>query len=309
MDNETLIAEFVAYQRGKGLADRTIDNRLSIITRLARTSTLRETTVFELRRILGMPGIKASSRRTYRGALIAFFSFLHEDGIRDDDPSAKLPRIKVPKGEPRPLSPDQVDRMLASGAYKRTRAMILLGYYQGFRAAMIARVDGDDVTLPLDERGEVARDEDGQILGGTIRTIGKGSKERVLPLHPMIAELALSMPRHGLWFAARDGSARPIRSQSVSALITKAMRRAGIADPTLSPHSLRHGFGTDLVEAGVDIRVVQELMMHDSLATTQIYTRVSEQRKRAAIVALPSRAVPGRSGRGPTGFGRKKIAA
>lgn len=70
-------------------------------------------------------------------------------------------------------------------------------------------------------------------------------------------------------------------------LITKAKKRAGITDPKLTPHSLRHAFGTELVEAGVDIRVIQELMMHESLQTTQIYTGVPEERKRVALVALP----------------------
>ncbi len=160
--------------------------------------------------------------------------------------------------------------------------MILIGYYQGFRVSQIARVRGDHIDLE----------------SMTVYTLGKGGKERVLPLHPVIAELAKTMPRVGWWFPARDGRDAPIKGHSVTYLISTAIRRAGILDPTLTPHSLRHSFGTDLVEAGVDIRVVQELMMHSSLETTQIYTRVSEQRKRSGILNLAPIPLPRRSGRG-----------
>lgn len=205
----------------------------------------------------------------------AFYAWAVEDGLRDDDPTGRLAPVHVPKGEPRPFTQDQIDRMLR-GAYKRTRAMILIGYYQGFRASSISRVRGDDIDID----------------GMTIRTIGKGSKTRTLPLHPVIAELAASMPREDWWFPARGGRPGHIASESVTDLITRAKKRAGITDPTLTPHSLRHAFGSDLVEEGVDIRVVQELMMHESLSTTQIYTRVSDRRKREGISALPVRAIP-----------------
>ena len=97
--------------------------------------------------------------------------------------------------------------------------------------------------------------------------------------------------------SARGGRAGHIHPASVTDLITKAKRRAGITDPHPTPHSLRHAFGTELVEEGVDIRVIQELMMHESLQTTQIYAGVSERRKRAAMEALPSIVAPDRSGR------------
>lgn len=284
-DNASLEA-FAAYQRGKNLADTTIRNRDSILRSL-RTSTgksLHDVTVHDLRLFVGRPGISAGSRRTCRNALVAYFRFALEEGYRDDDPSARLPSVQVPRGEPRPFSLEQIDAMLVSGAYKRTRAMILLGYYQGFRVSSIAAVRGRDIDLSEN----------------TIRTVGKGGKARVLPLHPVIAELALTMPRDGWWFPARKGRSGHIRPSGVTDLITKAKRRAGIRDEDLTPHSLRHAFGTDLVDAGVDIRVVQELMMHESLATTQIYTGISAKRKREGIHALAPRQIPERSGRPAT---------
>ncbi|MCK8465878.1 tyrosine-type recombinase/integrase [Microbacterium sp. KSW4-16] len=282
-DREAL-AMFIDYQRAQNLAETTIRNRRSILTTFARkTGMLVDCDVFTLRRYIGRDEpVSAGTRRTERGALIAFYTFLHDEGLRDDNPATKLPVVRVPKGQPRPFTAEQIDAMLTSGAYTKTRAMILLGYYQGFRVSSIARVHGDDIDR----------------AGMTIGTVVKGGKIRRLPLHEVIAELSLSMPRHGYWFPARDGSAGHIRPSSVTDLITKAKLRAGILDEKLTPHSLRHAFGTDLVEQGVDIRVVQELLAHEHLSTTQIYTAVSERRKQDGIRTLSPRAVPEHSGRG-----------
>lgn len=273
---------FDDYQRAQKLAATTIRNRRSILTSLAKRAVrLLTIDVFSLRRHFGRDDLTAGTMRTYRGATIAFFTFLCAEGLRDDNPALRLPVVRAAKGTPRPFTRDQVDAMLTCGAYRRTRAMILLGYYQGFRVSSIARVHGDDIDL----------------LGNTITTVGKGRKERALPLHPVVAELARSMPPDGFWFPARRGAAGHVHASSVTDLITKAKLRAGITDPRLTPHSLRHAFGTDLVEAEVDIRVVQELMMHESLSTTQIYTGVSERRKQAGILLLHPRAIPEQSGR------------
>jgi integrase/recombinase XerD len=281
--NTNLLRLFDEYQRSQDLASTTIRNRRSTLTTLAGTlpGTLLNADVFSLRRFMGQEGVKSATKRTYRVAIRAFYRFLQDEGLRDDDPSVKLPMIRVPRGEPRPFTPEQVDAMLNSGAYFRTRAMILVGYRQGFRVSQIARVHGDDIDR----------------TSNTIVTVGKGRKERRLPLHPTIAELSLRMPQHSWWFPARRDPARHMRPESVTDLITKAKVRAGILDPLLTPHSLRHSFGTELVENGVDIRVVQELMTHEDLSTTQIYTRVSERLKAAGIVALPLRPIPEHSGR------------
>lgn len=279
-----LLRKFTSYQRGKGLADSTIANRTSILRTLeARTenASLIDLDIYDLREHLGRKGIKPGTRLTERGVMIAFYTFLHEEELREDNPSLRLDSISAPKGEPRPFSADQIDAMLSSGAYRKTRAMILLGCYQGFRVSSISRVHGRDIDLH-----EM-----------TIRTIGKGGKIRTLPLHPVIAELATTMPHDGYWFPARKNPGAPCRPASITNLITLAKKRAGITDPDLTPHSLRHSFGTDLVDGGVDIRVIQELMMHESLATTQIYTGVSAKKKRDGINTLPGRDVPEHSGR------------
>jgi site-specific recombinase XerD len=281
--DQRLLGDYADYQRGEGLADTTICNREAVLRTLGAFTKLPllELTTADLRRFLGRPGLSNGTRRTYSLALRAFYAYAVAEGLTDDNPAARLGTVRVPRAMPRPFTEAEIDRMLASGAYRRTRAMILLGFYQGFRVSSIAAVHGQDVDL----------------VGMTIRTVGKGSKDRTLPLHPTIAELAESMPRDGWWFPARGGREGHVSPSSVSDLIKRAKRRAGITNPRLTAHSLRHGFATELVEAEVDIRVVQELMMHESLATTQIYTGVSERRKRDGIDALRARALPTRSGR------------
>lgn len=286
-----LFAAFAAYERAANLAITTIRNRASILRTLQKHTgmSLLDVSIRELRSFIGRPSTEAGepraagSMRTERAAVRAFYAFLVADGYLEVSPAEKLASVHVPKGEPRPFSPEQIDAMLAAGAYRKTRAMILLGYYQGFRVSSIARVHGRDIDLEE----------------GTIRTVAKGGKTRTVPLHPVIAELALVMPRDWWWFPGRGTRLGhgPVRATSVTERITAAKVRAGITDPTLTPHSLRHAFGTDLVEAGVDIRVVQELMLHESLSTTQIYTRVSGDRKRDGIQTLGTRALPTRSGR------------
>jgi integrase/recombinase XerD len=274
---------FIAEQRGRGLAETTIRNRASILRFLEVSAgrPLLDLSIYELRIYLGRKGLEDSSRRTIRAAMTAFYGFAYEEGFRLDNPTDRLAPVRVPKGKPRPFTFEQMCRMLECGAYRRTRAMILLGFYQGFRVSQIAAVHGRDI----------------DVVSSTIRTLGKGGKEGVLPLQPVIADLSLTMPTDDWWFPARGGRGGHVQPGSVTELITEAKLRAGIRDPHLTPHSLRHSFGTELVEAGVDIRVVQELMMHEDLSSTQIYTGVSRRRMDAGIALLPAREVPLRSGR------------
>lgn len=276
MDND-VISAFNQYQHSQRLASTTIRNRESLIRGAQRSlaTSLLEATPHQLRTHLGRTTITPGTARTERGALKAFYDFAHADGYRNDNPADRLPIVRVPKGTPRPFTREQIDAMLNSGAYQRTRVMIMLGYFKGFRVSQIARVRGDDLDT----------------LTNTIRTVSKGGKERRVPLHPMVAQIARQMPA-GWWFPARNGSDSPIGGASVTDLITKAKKRAGITDPRLTPHSLRHSFGTDLVEQGVDIRVVQELMLHEDLSTTQIYTAVSARRKEEGIMTLEPMVMP-----------------
>lgn len=282
MSDADLLDAFGDYQRAGNRAVRTIRTRASILRCFARhqDTSLLDATVFHLRREVGRGELAPSSRASIRAVFLAFYGFLQAEGIRSDNPALRLPVVKVPPHRPRPYTPAQIDRMLHSGAYRRTRVMILLGAYQGLRAAEIARVHADDVDLDA----------------GTLKVLGKGGRIDYLPLHQVTRELAPTMGE-GWWFPARRGRAGHITGGAVSDLLHDARERAGIADHRLTGHSLRHSFGTELVRGGANIRAVQELMRHSSLQTTQRYTQVLDEDRRRALSVLPARAIPGHSGR------------
>jgi len=282
MNDHELIEAFDDYQRSANLAPRTIASRASMLRGLARRqrTSLLEASVFHLRRDVGRPDTKPSTKASTRAAFLAFYAFLVDEGLREDNPALRLPVVKVPKHRPRPYTQEQIDRLLHSGAYRRTRAMILLAAYQGLRAAEIAAVHADDVDLDA----------------GTLKVLGKGGRLDYLPLHDTIRDLAPTMGS-AWWFPARGGRTGHIKGQSVSDLLHDARERAGIVDSELTGHSLRHSFGTELVRRGANIRAVQELMRHSSLSTTQRYTQVLDEDQRQALGVLPSRDLPMRSGR------------
>lgn len=161
-----------------------------------------------------------------------------------------------------------LEALLGCGIRRRTRTMVLLAAYHGMRVSEIAAMRGEYVDQ----------------LGGRIRIIGKGGKDVWLPIHPDIAVEAKRYPVRGLWFPSYISSGHPISSKSVSDTIGRAMRRCGIPG---TPHSLRHWHGTELRRAGADPFVMKELMRHDSMATTALYTAIDDDDQREALERLP----------------------
>lgn len=145
--------------------------------------------------------------------------------------------------------------------------MVLLAALAGLRVHEIAKIRGEDIDREK----------------ATLAVIGKGNKRAVIPLHPILLELTETMPDVGYWFTPWDKPDEPITGKSCGQAISRAMKRAAVDG---SAHQLRHWYGTNLLESGADLRTVQELMRHESLATTQIYTRVTSERRRAAIHGL-----------------------
>ncbi|AGW42280.1 site-specific tyrosine recombinase XerD [Leifsonia xyli subsp. cynodontis DSM 46306] len=218
-------------------------------------------------------GTKQSERSYYQ----TFFTWMQVKGHRPDNPSAGLPKIKIPRRKPRPLRIQQVDAMLDSGAYKRTRDIITIAALSGLRIGEIVKIRGEDVDLD----------------GGVLCSLRKGNLAHVIALHPILIDLARSYPRTGWWFPSPhrneqfpNGSGH-ILMKSASARVSKAIRNAGITDRNLTGHSLRHFYATTLLKQGVNIRVVQELLGHASLATTQLYTEVDQDDMRAGVATLP----------------------
>lgn len=273
---EDVLAAWAQRGLAAGHSDRTIQGRIYTIRRLADSVNPMTADDFELvtwlADLTGKDGepVKRSTLATYRAQIRAFYSFLVDTGRREDDPSSRLPRPRTPRGVPHPLSPAEVGRVLAACADGRaatTRAYVLLGAFAGLRVHEIAKVRGED------------------FRGDEILVTGKGGVVSSVPMHPLIAELAATMPRSGYWFPTSSKSGHVNRC-SVSTAIRRAMDRAGVPGV---PHALRHHFCTQVLRAsGGDLRTTQRAARHASPATTAIYTQVADETLNRAVFGIPA---------------------
>jgi integrase/recombinase XerD len=273
------IRSIQSLQRMQGFSERTIHDYGLRMRHVERTTGKlpNEITKTDLRELLWNPKWAPSTRQTTRAVYQVMFRFLFDDELIDQNPAKTLEKIKVPRREARPFTPTQVEALLSSGAYARTRTMILLGAMQGMRAGEIARFRGEMIDM----------------TENTITYVSKGGVERHDQMHPLVREQAWKYPRRGYWFPSRGTNDNGhIHPRSVSDLMSRAIRRAGIESHRLTGHSLRHFFGSQLIEAGTDIRVIQHMMGHASLATTALYTQVSRSKEVNAIATLPMLEVP-----------------
>ncbi|HNX49829.1 MAG TPA: tyrosine-type recombinase/integrase, partial [Thermoanaerobaculaceae bacterium] len=207
------------------------------------------------------------------GALRTYFRLLAREGVVATNPARVVPTPRAPKKLPDMVSTTQVGNLLDalddSPAGRRDRAALELLYGSGLRAAELVGLDLDDVDL-------------GRRL---VRVRGKGGKERVVPFgHPAAAAIRAYLPARASWRAAaatHDASEPLFVNQRGGRLSDRSLRR--IVDSAvrhiasihhLHPHTLRHAFATHLLEAGMDLRAIQELLGHASLSTTQRYTHL-----------------------------------
>lgn len=215
-------------------------------------------------------------------ALRQFYGFLVDEGLRGDDPSAALPRPRARRPLPRLLGHDEVDALFAraeleagAGRSDAVRMLVLLEllYGSGLRASEL-------VSLPL---AAVPRD------APFLTVTGKGGQQRMVPVSTR-ARQALSRwldlrGRAGrALFPSRAGQGHITRVRLFQ-MLRELAARAGIAPDKVSPHVLRHAFATHLLEGGADLRVLQTLLGHADISTTQIYTHVDSARLVALVNA------------------------
>lgn len=260
---------WAAAMSAQKLSQRTIDDRTSLLTRLANSSGIDalELTSDHIIAFIGSRHLSRSSAATYLAHIRAFFRWAAIFGFRPDDPTLVVPKPRRKRGTPQPLATEKVPEIISLIRRRKTKMMVLLGLYAGLRAHEIAKFRGEDIDLETQE----------------ITVTGKGGQTQVIPLHPEIAKLAPSFPQKGWWFPSPKFLG-PVSRQHVSSTIGRLLRRAGI--PSGSAHRLRHSYGSEQTRSGVDIRVVQENMRHLSIQSTQIYTKVDDRQRRAAIEAL-----------------------
>jgi integrase/recombinase XerD len=236
----------------------------------------------------GDPGLAPTSLRRRVASLKGFYRFAYGEGLIDKDIAGHLDLPKQSRLLPETLTVDETERLLeAAGGddpdvpgferQVRDRALLELLYAAGLRISEALRLDAEDLSQD----------------GGFVRVIGKGDKERLVPVGDIALDWLgrwMDVPRERLLAlhhvaAARGGPVflgdrgRRLARQQAWATVKSAAQSAGLAD-RVSPHTLRHSFATHLLEGGADLRIVQELLGHASISTTQLYTHLTGERIR-----------------------------
>lgn len=219
---------------------------------------------------------KQTSRARMLSAIRRFFQYLIQEKIRADDPSALLIMPKLPKRLPKDLSEQQIEDLLSAPIVEdpielRDKAMLELLYATGLRVTELISLTMENMSLRQ----------------GVVRVIGKGGKERLVPMGENAIEWIETFLEQGRPALLGEKSsdvvfpskrAQQMTRQTFWHRIKFYAVHAGIDVEALSPHVLRHAFATHLLNHGADLRVVQMLLGHSDLSTTQIYTHVATER-------------------------------
>jgi integrase/recombinase XerC/integrase/recombinase XerD len=272
----------------RGLAARTRRAYAADLADLTEWAVARDllpeaTTLPDLRRYLAaltQRGLSPSTVARRVAAIRALFGALREHGAIEASPAQRLGSPKRGDYLPRVLSAPDAGRLLDStgGAGPlglRDRAMFELAYGCGLRAEELVQLDVSDVDADRE----------------TLRVYGKGDKTRAVPIGEpaLLATLAwlqrgrprvVAHPDQGPLLVSRTG--RRLSTSDVRRRLSRWVDRAGIEGGPVSPHALRHSYATHLLDGGADLRAIQDLLGHASIATTQVYTRVESRRVREA---------------------------
>ena len=237
---------------------------------------------------LGARGLSPATAARRRSAIRQFYRFVLGEGWRADDPSRRVEAPRQGRPLPKVLSGEEVERLIAAGGARdgaaglRLAAMIELLYASGLRVSEL-------VSLPL---AALAADPAYLIVKG------KGGKERLAPLNGAARGavkaylavrstfLAKGVPKGAKpnpWLFPSRGRGGRLTARRFAQLLGEAALAAGLDPAKVSPHVLRHAFATHLLEGGADLRVVQTLLGHADIATTQIYTHVTQDRLREVV--------------------------
>ena len=231
----------------------------------------------------------AKTLNRHLSALRGFYKWMQREKLIATDPALALSNPRAPRNLPQTMTDSDVNRLLEScdtstAVGLRDRAFLEFLYATGARISEVA-------TLKLEQI---------DLQNGTVRLFGKGSKERIVPLYESAIEWLkkyLRSSRPTLLLKDKTGRAHSalfisVRGNDMSAdslrkVFSSYLAAAGL-DSSLSPHAMRHTYATELLGGGADLRIVQELLGHESLSTTQVYTHLSVDRlKEAAKAAHP----------------------
>lgn len=224
-------------------------------------------------------------------AIKSFFGFLQAEGITTTDPTESLSSPRVGKSLPKPISPEEVDELLeqplrrGTPEAKRDKAMLELLYATGMRVTELVSLNISDIIL-----------SDGTAY---VRCLGKGAKERTVPIHDHAAESLLMYVRDARRKLARTTQEKALfvnrRGERLTRqgfwLILKGYAQSAHISSGVTPHTLRHSFATHMLRGGAPLRHVQELLGHANISTTQVYTQLTNEHAREVYDRAHPRAV------------------
>ena len=232
---------------------------------------------------LGARGLSPATAARRRSAVRQFYRFVVGEGWRGDDPSRRVEAPRQGRPLPKVLTREEVERLIAAAAVDgagglRLGALVELIYASGLRISEV-------LSLPL---LALARDPAYLIVKG------KGGKERLAPLNgaaraavkaylAVRSEFLAKGRKNSPWLFPSRAAAGRLTARRFAQLLDEAAIAAGVDPAHVSPHVLRHAFATHLLEGGADLRVVQTLLGHADIATTQIYTHVTQDRLREVV--------------------------
>jgi site-specific recombinase XerD len=264
MNVRGLIDAFEASLIARAVAVRTREVYLQTIRSHLETVDPIHAKPAEIESWLADRNVSPNTLGQYLIRLRQFYKWVVREGHRPDNPIERLDPPKVAPNKPRPL-PDQYLHAMWALAGAKERAWIALGLYCGLRASEAVAVSVEDI-----------------VDGPSLRVCGKGGRTRIVPLRPEVMDAlqAVGWPRAGRFFPNAG-------RKTASVCIGKLLRQVG-CPPLYSFHSLRHRYGTELYKASRDIRLVQELLGHASLQTTQAYVSFDDEQARWVVGRLPA---------------------
>jgi integrase/recombinase XerD len=240
---------------------------------------------------LAARGFAATSQARRLSALRQFYKFLYGEGVRGDDPTGTVDAPKRGRPLPKILSAADVTRLIEEAAVRAARTdvseaeqlraqrlhtLLEVAYATGLRVSELVGLPASAI------RGELP----------VIRVIGKGSKERMVPLGErartamrayLAAMVAAGKSGGGRWLFPSFGESGHFTRQAFARDLKEIAAAVGIDPRKISPHVLRHAFASHILENGADLRIVQELLGHADISTTQIYTHVLEERLKQLV--------------------------
>lgn len=284
-----LIEDFlIALRVEQGLSENTIKTYHNVLNQfqlalsevgIEDIQTVKRQDIIQQLEKLNQKGRAVSTMSQYLSTLRHFFKYLILDSVIEENPVENISLPKKKQQLPQVLSIEEVDRLLEIPDVNTTlglrdRSLLELLYASGLRVSELVHLKMSDFHEDL----------------GFLQTIGKGNKERIIPLGEVAKDwlqiyLKESRPKllkendqsQGMIYLNHHG--RPLSRQGVWKKLKQYIQAAGITKE-VSPHTLRHSFATHLLENGADLRVVQELLGHADISTTQIYTHIHSQHMR-----------------------------